>query len=89
VPKLLEAAICVFMRYVRTGERLFPDEPTTFTCCQEKIGRAQATVGNFASNGLSVNSHYTNLVTSTGDRIVGSTIDNYYGVAACRSLGSS
>lgn len=49
VPRLLEAAICILMRYVSTGERLFRsslfiDSSSTYTSCQDKFGEEQLTV---------------------------------------------
>lgn len=65
-PKLLEAAICIFMKYVVSGERLFytDKEPWTYTCCLEQTaGWRKLVVGGFSPAGLyaSASSHYGSL----------------------------
>ncbi len=56
VPKILDAAVCVFIEYLRTGTRLYPDNPWTYTRCQEKYDKDwQLIVGGFAPGGLYVN----------------------------------
>jgi hypothetical protein len=58
VPTILDATVCIFMEYFRTGTRLYPDSPSTFTRCQEKYdANWQLGVGGFAPGGLLV-SHY-------------------------------
>ena len=43
------------MEYVRTGTRLYPDDPWTFTRCQEKYNSDwQLVVGGFSAAGLRV-----------------------------------
>jgi len=74
VPKLLEASICLFMRYVSTGELLFDWE--TYTRCHEKYGNYQLVVGGFSPAGLNVNDY------NHGDY-------ERHGVASFLSLGSS
>ncbi|HNA62510.1 MAG TPA: hypothetical protein PKW79_05495 [Rhabdochlamydiaceae bacterium] len=64
VPKLLEAVTTLFMHYVKTGERLYADNPSTWTRCQEKYNSNwQTCVGGFAPAGLNVwaggSSYYT------------------------------
>jgi hypothetical protein len=59
VPKILDVAVCLFMEYIRTGTRLYPDDPWTLTRCQEKYNANwQLGVGGFAPGGLSVNYRY-------------------------------
>jgi hypothetical protein len=59
VPTMLDAAVCIFMEYVRTGTRLYSDSPWTYTRCQEKYNsRVQLVVGGFSSSGLYVISSY-------------------------------
>lgn len=62
-PSLLDAAICIFMRYVSSGKRLFGDEYMssspyiwTYTNCQE----SPFVIGNFTSNGLCISLSYKN-----------------------------
>jgi len=57
VPKLLDTIVGIFMEYVRTGERLFSDNPWTFTRCQEideNKGKWQMVVGGFSASGVGV-----------------------------------
>ena len=57
VPTLLEAAVCVFMEYVATGNRLYSDSPWTYTRCVEKVKgyeMYQTVVGGFSAGGLHV-----------------------------------
>ena len=59
LPSVLEAATAILMHHAREGERLFGDEPWTFTCCQEVVdGRDPAVVGGFESSGLPVYDFY-------------------------------
>ena len=53
VPKALEAAVVVLLHHVRSGERLYSDNPLTYTRCQEKVQKYQLVVGGFSSGGLS------------------------------------
>ena len=73
VPLLLDAAVCILLEHVETGVRLFSDDPSTYTRCQEQVeGRWQVVVGGFASAGLIVNPHIYNL--------------DYPGIAAARKF---
>ncbi len=55
VPKIVEAAICIFMEHARTGARLYGDSPLTYTRCQEKYNKDwQLEVGGFGAAGLYV-----------------------------------
>jgi hypothetical protein len=55
VPTILDATVCIFMEYVRSGTRLYSDSPWTWTRCQEKYGANwQLGVGGFALGGLGV-----------------------------------
>ena len=72
LPHLLEATASILMHYVRTGERLYSDDPWTFTFSQDvDKNNNPLSVGGFAAGGLSV-PHY----------------DNYspFGVAGCRKF---
>jgi V8-like Glu-specific endopeptidase len=50
----LEAAICVFVHYVRKQERLLSDDPWTYTRCQEEVQGLRLAVGGFSLAGLDV-----------------------------------
>ena len=52
VPKILEAATCILMEHVVTGQRLYNDSPWTFIRCQENIDSLQLAAGGFADAGL-------------------------------------
>ena len=47
VPTLLEAAVCILMEHVHTGNRLYSVSPLTFTRCIEKYKGYQAVIGCF------------------------------------------
>jgi hypothetical protein len=61
VPNTLDAAICIFMHYVSSGERLFNQQPWTYTRCQENVQGYQIIVGGFSSDGLRVSYGNTSL----------------------------
>ncbi|MBS0649271.1 MAG: SEL1-like repeat protein [Verrucomicrobia bacterium] len=57
VPQLLEAVTSILMEYLRTGKRLYSDNPWTFTRCQELVSTRPTwslVVGGFAADGLIV-----------------------------------
>lgn len=55
VPHVLDAAVCTFMEYVQSGNRLYSDNPWTYTRCQEKWNEGwQLVVGGLSPEGLSV-----------------------------------
>jgi hypothetical protein len=55
LPLVLDAVACILLEYVRSrGQtRLYVDEPTTLTWCQE-VGGFPVVVGNFGPTGLSI-----------------------------------
>ena len=60
VPHLLEATTSILMHYVRTGERLYSDDPLTWTYSQDvDKNNDSLVVGAFALGGLNVSSHYS------------------------------
>jgi hypothetical protein len=60
VPTILDATVCIFMEYVRTGTELYADNPLTYTRCQEKCNaNNQLVVGGFSAAGLYVSVHAT------------------------------
>jgi hypothetical protein len=74
LPGVLEAATAVLVHHVRTGERLFSDDPLTYTRCQELVdGKYPVVVGGFESSGLDV--HYDVRYVSLS-----------HGVASCRKF---
>ena len=58
IPSVLEAATAILAHYVRSGERLFPGRPWTYTRCQDSVtcGNVQypISVGGFESSGLTI-----------------------------------
>ena len=55
MPRALEAATAILMHHARTGERLFGDDPRTYTRCQELVNSEYpVVVGGFVSLGLYV-----------------------------------
>lgn len=77
LPGVLEAATVVLSHYVRGGERLYTDEPWTYTRCQDLIsvgGDDRPTiVGGFNTSGLSIS--YDDFSEDSDVR---------YGVVGCR-----
>ena len=52
VPGALEAAVVMLLHHVRSGERLYSDNPYTYTRCREKaINGNPVVVGGFSSGG--------------------------------------
>ena len=61
VPGALEAAVVMLLHHVRSGERLYSDNPLTYTRCRESVLNRQLVVGGFSSGGLFVdNDDYGN-----------------------------
>lgn len=54
IPTILNAATVVFMKYVRTKQRLLYAIPPKYSFCQEEIRGSQVVFGNFTSSGLSI-----------------------------------
>ena len=55
VPKILDAAVCIFMEHVRSGTQLYGREPVTYTRCQEKCNaNYYLDVGGGSGSGLDV-----------------------------------
>ena len=73
-PKLIEAAVSIFMAYVSEKEELYTRKPLTFTQCQEKASgfNYQMKVGGSAGGGLGVFNSMNN--------------DIYRGLAGVRKL---
>ena len=84
LPGVLEAATVILSHYVRSGERLYSDNPCTYTRCRDMdIDRALGsgsflTVGNFLSEGLSVSRDFSSNPHGTGQY--------RYGVAGLRKF---
>ena len=54
----LEAAVVMLLHHVRSGERLYSDNPLTYTRCRDKDKDGDpVVVGGFSSGGLRVNHH--------------------------------
>ena len=62
VPGALEAAVVMLLHHVRSGERLYSDNPYTYTRCRESVvvddNDYPVVVGGFSSGGLSVFHYY-------------------------------
>ena len=54
VPTLLEAAVCILMEHVHTGNRLYSDSPWTYTRCVENVRGYRTVIGGFSAGGLRV-----------------------------------
>ena len=60
----LEAATGILTHYVRTGERLFSDDPEAYTCCRELVDHDRGNswpvvVGGFGLSGLDVSFNFS------------------------------
>ena len=53
-PHGLEAATCILMHYVKTGDRLYKDNPWTYTYSQYVDKDGVLVVGGFGSSGLNI-----------------------------------
>jgi hypothetical protein len=59
IPTVLDAAVCNFMEYVRSGTWLYSQSPWTFTWCQEKYNASyNLLVGGGGEAGLRVDNSY-------------------------------
>jgi hypothetical protein len=56
-PKVAEAIVCIAAVYLKSDQRLFSDEPWTFTRCQDRVEDLQIIVGGFASSGIRVDNN--------------------------------
>ena len=74
VPGALEAAVVMLLHHARSGERLYSDNPYTYTRCREKATNGNpVVVGCFSSGGLHVrNDSYAHV--------------SHYGVAGLRKF---
>jgi len=54
----LEVAVLNLLTYVKTGKRLYGQDPLTYARCQEKTNGYPVSVGGFASGGLNVYHNY-------------------------------
>ena len=73
IPTILDASVCLFMEYVRSGTWLYGDNPWTYTWCQEKYNaNANLVVGGGSAAGLDVDYYYTSV--------------EFYGVAFLRKF---
>lgn len=76
MPKVIEVAVCVFMKYFSSGKRLYASDSLDHTRCQEKLILDKKTlylsVGHFSSQGLRITDYFEEGL--------------YYGVAALRKL---
>ena len=73
LPSVLEAATAILLHHAREGERLFGNDPWTYTRCQEMVdGHGPAVVGDFESSGLRIRCNYF--------------AHSFYGVACCRQF---
>jgi hypothetical protein len=59
LPGALEAALCISLEFVVSGEYLYGCAPLTYTCCSQVVKRHYPVlVGGFTSAGLQVNSPF-------------------------------
>ena len=62
LPGALEAATAILLHYVRSGERLYTDNPWTYTRCQELVAWVSdypVVVGGFFSGGIDISCDFT------------------------------
>ena len=58
VPKMAEAIVCIAAEYLRSKKRLFSNDPSTYTRCQENVQGFQIIVGYFKEYGLDVDKNH-------------------------------
>ena len=60
LPHALDVTTAILMHYVETGERLYNDNPFTYTRCHESVTNNQwpVAIGGFSSGGLDVNNNW-------------------------------
>jgi hypothetical protein len=77
MPDALSAATAILLHHARTGERLYTDDPYTYTRCQERVLDSEypVVVGGFSSEGLHVD--YSHFVYDDG---------SHYGVSCLRKF---
>ena len=63
VPDALSAATAILLHHARTGERLYTNDPGTYTRCQERVLRNKypVVVGGFPSKGIDVSHNSSSL----------------------------
>lgn len=54
VPKVLEAAFCIFAKFYSSDIRLYSENPGTLTRCRDQIYDLQICIGDFALSGLEI-----------------------------------
>jgi hypothetical protein len=73
LPGALEAATAILSHYVRSGERLYADAPSTYTRCQDLVAwnssHYTVVVGGFSSGGLGVRCNFDDC--SSGHGVAG------------------
>ncbi|MCC5832160.1 MAG: F-box protein [Chlamydiales bacterium] len=64
MPKIVEATVLLVVTFMSSGERLYSDNPCTYTRCSEQIDGYQLVVGGFSLDGIDVNFDYFDDVNS-------------------------
>lgn len=54
MPRVLEATVLLVVTFMSSGERLYSDNPWTYTRCSEQLAGYQLVVGGFSPDGVSV-----------------------------------
>ena len=76
VPGVLEAATAILMHHAKGGEKLYPQNPNTYTRCQETLSNGyRVLVGSFGPAGLDVLYRY-----------IGGYRNGYYGLGGVRKF---
>jgi len=60
--KVLEATVLLVVTFMVSGERLYSDNPWTYTRCSEQIAGYQLVVGGFSPNGVYIDSYGFDIV---------------------------
>jgi F-box-like len=66
IPKVLEAAVCIFTKYVSSKKCLYDTDPMTYTCCEEKSRGYPLIIGGFSEEGLQISYYYGTGIGSSG-----------------------
>ena len=74
IPSAIEAATAIFTHHVRSGERLYTENPMTYTRCSEQIsGKHPIVIGGFSRDGISIG-------------YIDRPVIEYFGVSCVRKL---
>ena len=69
MPRVLEATVLLVVTFMSSGERLYSDNPWTYTRCSEQLSGYQLVVGGFSPDGVHVSTPATSTTTTTASLV--------------------